>query len=149
MIFKKQSLFLLLALGLVACQPAKISTGVLDVKNVWARPAANGDNGAVYFTIENGTAQDDVLNSVQTDIATAVELHISVMEGDHMSMHQQEVVTIPDGESVEFTPGGLHVMLIGLVRELKAGDTFDVTLEFENAGEKIVTVTVRDDVNDD
>ena len=149
MIFKKQSLFLLLALGLVACQPAKISTGVLDVKNVWARPAANGDNGAVYFTIENGTAQDDVLNSVQTDIATAVELHMSVMEGDRMSMHQQEVVTIPDGESVEFTPGGLHMMLIGLVRELKAGDTFDVTLEFENAGEKIVTVTVRDDVNDD
>jgi periplasmic copper chaperone A len=149
MIFKKHSLFLLLAIWLVACQPTKISTGVLDIKNVWARPAANGDNGAVYFTMENGTAQDDVLNSVQTDIATAVELHMSVMEGDHMSMHQQDVVTIPAGGAVEFTPGGLHVMLVGLVRELKTGDTFDVTLEFENAGEKIVTVTVRDDVNDD
>ena len=149
MILKKQSLFLVWVILLVACQPVKISTGVLDVKNVWARPAASGDNGAVYFMIENGTAQDDVLHSVRADIAGAVELHMSVMEGDRMSMHQQEVVAIPAGEAVEFTPGGLHVMLVGLARELKAGDTFEVTLEFENAGEKVVTVTVRDDVNDD
>ncbi len=149
MILKKTSLFLVWVVLLAACLPAKISTGVLDVKNVWARPAASGDNGAVYFMIENGTEQADVLHSVQTDIATAVELHMSVMEGDHMSMHQQDVVTVPAGEAVAFTPGSLHVMLIGLTHELKTGDTFDITLEFENAGEKIVTVTVRDDVNDD
>jgi copper(I)-binding protein len=149
MISKKQSLFLVWVVLLVACQPVKISTGVLDLKNVWARPAASGDNGAVYFMIENGTEQDDVLHSAQTDIAAAVELHMSVMEGDRMSMHQQEAVAIPAGEAVEFTPGGLHIMLVGLTRELKAGDTFEVTLEFENAGEKVVTVTVRDDVNDD
>lgn len=149
MMFKKQSLFLLLVILLAACQPAKITTGVVDVKNIWARPAANGDNGAIYFMIENGTAQDDALLAVQSDVAATVELHMSTMEGDHMSMHQQDTVTVPAGEAVEFAPGGLHVMLIGLTRELKAGDTFDVNLEFENAGEKLVTVTVQDDVNDD
>jgi copper(I)-binding protein len=147
--FKPPTLFLLLITLLAACQPAKITTGVLEVKNVWARPAANGDNGAIYFLIENGTDQADMLRSVQTDVAVAVELHLSAMEGDHMSMQQQDTVAIPAGEVVEFTPGGLHVMLIGLRRELKAGAVFDVTLAFENAGEKVVTVTVRDDVNDD
>jgi len=144
---KKQSLLLILLLA--ACQPAKISTGVLDVKNVWARPAANGDNGAIYLMIENGTELADTLLSVQSDVAMAVELHMSTMEGDHMSMQQQTVVAIPAGEAVVFTPGGLHVMLIGLTRELKTGDTFEAILKFENAGDKTVTVTVKDDVNDD
>lgn len=149
MTLKLQIFFLLIISLLAACQPAKISTGVLDVKNIWARPAASGDNGALYFMIENGTTQADTLLAVQSDIADAVELHQSEMEGDNMSMHQQDTVVVPAGGTVEFSPGGLHVMLVGLTRELKAGDTFDVTLKFEAAGEKVVTVTVKDDVNDD
>ena len=34
-------------------------------------------------------------------------------------------------------------------RKLTNGETFDLNLEFERAGEKTVTVTVKDDVNDD
>ena len=147
----KKAIFLVLVslIFLAACQSSKITTGVLDIKNAWARPAAAGDNGAVYFVIENGMSQDDKLLSGRTDIASAVELHFSQMDGDHMSMHQHEKIILPAGTAVEFTPGSYHVMLVGLNRELKAGDTFEVTLVFEQAGEENVTVTVRDDVNDD
>ena len=134
---------------LSACQSSKITTGELDVKNAWARPAKFGDNGAAYFVIENGTSQEDRLLSAQTDIASAVEMHLSQMEGDHMSMHQQEAVTLPAGETVEFSPGGLHIMLVGLMGDLQNGETFYIKLTFERAGEKSVIVTVRDDVNDD
>ena len=134
---------------LSACQSSKITTGELDVKNAWARPAKFGDNGAAYFVIENGTSQEDRLLSAQTDIASAVEMHLSQMEGDHMSMHQQEAVTLPAGETVEFSPGGLHIMLVGLMGDLQNGETFNIKLTFERAGEKSVIVTVRDDVNDD
>ena len=147
---KKTSLLIFLSLILLsACQSSRITTGALDVNNAWARPAASGDNGAVYFVIENGTSQDDVFLSGQTDIASAVELHLSQVEGDYMSMHHQEQIVLPAGESVEFSPGGLHVMLVGLTRNLSAGDIFDITLVFKQAGEKTVTVTVKDDVNDD
>ena len=145
---KKFFLVFVFLMLLAACQSSKITTGVLDVNNAWARPAANGDNGAVYFVIENGTSQDDALLSGQTDIAAAVELHLSQMEGDHMSMHQQKEIVLPAGEAVEFSPGGLHVMLVGLTRELRTGETFDITLVFAGAGEKSITVTVKDDVND-
>ena len=121
----------------------------MEVRNAWARPTAIGDNGAVYLVIENGTAQEDRLLSAQTDIATAVEMHLSQMEGDHMSMHRQEQVTVPAGETVAFSPGGLHIMLVGLQRDLKVGETFDVKLQFEHAGEKTITVSVKDDGNDD
>ena len=134
---------------LSACQYSKITTGELDVQAAWARPAITGDNGAVYFIIENGTSQEDTLLSAQTDIASAVELHVSQMEGDHMSMHQQEEVAVPAGEAVAFSPGGFHIMLVGLTHDLETGETFDIKLMFERAGEKSVTVTVKDDVNDD
>ena len=140
---------LIISTLLAACQPARINSGILDIQDPWARPAAKGDNVAVYFVIENGTSQDDVLLSGRTDLAAAVELHQSQMEGDHISMHQQHEVVLPAGEAVEFSPGGLHIMLVGLTREFKAGETFDITLVFKQAGEKIVTVSVKDDVNDD
>jgi copper(I)-binding protein len=134
---------------LAACGHVRITTGILDIKNPWARPAVDGANGALYLVIENGTSQDDVLLSSRTDIASAVELHESQMDGDQMSMHHQDEVVLPAGEAVEFSPGGLHIMLVSLTRELKAGETFDITLVFEQAGEIIVKVSVKDDVNDD
>jgi copper(I)-binding protein len=35
-------------------------------------------------------------------------------------------------------------MLIGLKNDLKAGDTFTVTLKFQTAGERTLTATVKD-----
>src|SRR5574342_1135574 len=118
MLNQKAFLVLVSWLLLASCQSSSITSGVMDIRNAWARPAAAAENGAVYFVIENGTAQADTLLSAQTDIAMAAELHLSQAEGDHMSMHQQMQVTLPAGEMVEFTPGGLHIMLVGLTREL-------------------------------
>jgi copper(I)-binding protein len=140
--------FLLLLLFVVACSPVKITTGILDVKDAWARPSVKDGNGAAYFIVENGTEIDDQLMSANSSVASAVELHFTKMEDDHMSMHQQHGVSIPAGEAVQFSPGGLHVMLVGLKDELKVGQTFDIILVFENAGEKKVIVTVMDDLND-
>jgi copper(I)-binding protein len=148
--WKKRILLVLASwLLLAGCQSSARTSGVLEVRDAWARPAAIGDNGAVYLVIENGTAQEDQLLSAQTDIAAAVEIHLSQMEGDHMSMHQQEHVAVPAGETVEFSPGGLHIMLVSLQRDLRIGETFDMKLKFEHGGEKTITVSVKDDGNDD
>ncbi len=128
---------------LTACQSVKVSTGMLAFKDAWARPAAVNGNGAVYLVIENGTDADAVLLSASSEIAQAVELHASMMNGDQMNMQMQETVAVPAGQRVEFAPGGLHIMLVGLARELKLGDTFNLTLKFDS-GEQVVTVTVKD-----
>ncbi|GAB4503487.1 MAG: hypothetical protein Fur0043_04790 [Anaerolineales bacterium] len=60
-----------------------------------------------------------------------------------MQMAHQMNVPLPTGETV-FEPGGLHVMLIGLKSDLQAGETFTVTLTFEKAGKRTLTVTVKD-----
>lgn len=139
--FTRKLFFIALTAFLVACQPA---SGVLEVKDAWARPALSGGNGAAYFVIENGTGEADVLLSANAEIASAVELHMTMSYGgDTMEMQMQREVAIPRGK-MEFKPGGLHVMFIGLTRELKVGDTFDITLNFRDAGEMKVAVTVRE-----
>lgn len=61
-----------------------------------------------------------------------------------MVMQPVERIELPAGETVSLEPGGYHIMLLQLAEPLVAGDTFDVTLTFENAPEQTVTVEVRD-----
>ena len=140
----KRTILFVLLLGVVllsACNSAQS----LSVKDAWARPGTAGGNSAIYFIIENSASQDDVLLSASGDVAASVELHISMMDANGvMSMQPQESVPAPAQGTVEFKAGGLHVMLINLNRDLKVGDTFTVTLNFQNAGEITVDVTVKE-----
>ncbi len=136
----KRFFFALLVWFLVSCNAQAQST--LRVEAAWARPAQAGENSAIYFTINNSGSADTLL-SAQTDIAEKVELHMSMMQNGAMQMQMQHEIAIPKG-TTEFKPGGYHVMLIGLRRDLKVGDTFSLTLTFKRAGELTLTVTVKE-----
>ena len=63
------------------------------------------------------------------------------------AMRMQELVDglpLQGGETVSFTPGGYHVMLIDLAEPLVTGDEFELTLDFANAGTTTVTVEVAE-----
>ena len=121
------------------------SSGVLTVQDAWARPAVVGENAAAYFTIENGTGSNDSLLSISSDIAAAAELHMSMTHDNGvMSMEMQDAVQIPARDQVEFKPGGLHVMLVDINRDLSIGDTISLTLHFQTAGDVIIDVSVQE-----
>jgi copper(I)-binding protein len=134
------AVFSVLAVIFAACAP----TGdQIKVSDIWARPGLAGGNSAVYFVITNGTGGTDSLISASSDVADAVELHMTTMQDGNMQMMQQMEVPIQAGKT-EFQPGGLHVMLIGLKKDLNPGDTFLLTLEFVNAGIMPLEVTVNE-----
>jgi len=117
------------------------------VLDVWARPNTGGaPNSGAYMLLVNPGETDDTLIGVASDVAQAVELHEMTMgAGDVMQMRPvEDGIVVPAMGAAQLQPGGYHVMLIGLTRDLAVGDTFDVTLTFEQAGEITVTVTVRD-----
>ena len=121
------------------------SPHALTVQDAWARPAVMGENAAAYFTIENGTGSNDSLLSVSSEIAAAAEIHMSMAhDNDVMSMEMQEAVRIPGGDQVELKPGGLHVMLVDLNRDLKVGETVALTLRFQNAGNITIDIFVKE-----
>lgn len=142
---KNTKLILALLLTVLLVSACGSSSGELTIQDAWARPASAGDNGAVYFVIENGIGENDTLLSVSSEIASATEVHMSMGDDNGvMSMQMQESVLVPARGRVEFKPGGLHVMFVGLTRDLKIGDTITLTLNFEKAGEIIVQVEVKE-----
>lgn len=141
----KRLIVIFLSLAAIAMLTSGCRNGKLTVTDLWARSAAAGQNGVVYFVIDNQTGQDDTLLEVRGEVAEAVEVHLSKMdENGVMSMERQESIPVPARSVVEFKPGGLHVMLIALKNDLQTGDTFQITLVFQNAGEIELDVPVRD-----
>lgn len=103
-----------------------------------------GANSAAYMVIRNTGSEADKLIAASTDAAKTVELHTVIEEGGMMRMRQVEGgIDIPANGQVELKPGGFHVMLIGLTRDLNAGDKVELTLTFEKAGQIPVTAEVR------
>ncbi|SDU05964.1 copper chaperone PCu(A)C [Halopseudomonas salegens] len=117
--------------------------GDLSIDNPWSRAMpAVAQTGAVYLTIRNDGDKTDTLLSASTPAAGKTELHEHVHEDGLMKMREMSEVIIAAGETVEFKPGGYHVMLFSLQQELSAGSELPLTLIFAEAGEIEVSVQV-------
>lgn len=148
---------------LAACGSRSTGGATIEVLDAWAR-AANamkpeghggmqtpavagmegmGANSAAYMVLRNNGSKDDRLLRAESDVAEAVELHMSEMQGEVMTMRPIEYVEVPAGGEAQLKPGGMHVMLIGLKHTLNAGDSIDLVLVFENAGRVNVRAEVR------
>lgn len=128
------------AMLLTACSGA---AGSAEITVADARvPVPAGDTGAAYMTLTNDGDADDQLVGGTSDIAETVEIHQTSDEGGTMSMQQVEGVAIPAGGEAVLEPGGYHLMLLGVTGDLSEGDTVDITLTFENAGEQTVSAEV-------
>lgn len=136
---KKSIVFFSIFLLVAACAPKE----GIEIRDAWIRTALQGGNSALYFVIHNYSA-DDELVGVSTEIADAAEMHESSMVDDVMQMRMVESVPLASGEDVEFESGGLHVMLIGVKEELKAGDTVEVVLHFKNSVDIRLQVPVQE-----
>jgi copper(I)-binding protein len=140
----KQSMIILalVALFLSACGAAG---GDIEVHEPWARAAMAGEISAAYMIVHNHSSSSDALIGASSDAADAVEIHLSQMGANgEMQMIPQESVPLAAGEEAVFQPGGLHIMLIGLKKDLKAGDTIQVTLHFKNHADITVDVPVQE-----
>jgi copper(I)-binding protein len=143
------SLILAAALALPALAHAQDDGAKLQVEGAWARRAAllkgggGSGNSAVYALLVNPGKAPDALVGAASDVAGTVEIHESYVHSGMMMMRQVGKIDLPAGNRVEMKPGGYHVMLINLKRDLKAGETIGVTLQFEKAGTIPVTATVK------
>jgi periplasmic copper chaperone A len=129
------------AAGLAVASAALAQPTQLEVNKAWAGATpGKAENGAAYVTITSPTA--DRLLSASTPVAKKAELHTMSMQGMVMKMRPISGVDIPAGQPVSLKPGGEHIMLLGLNQPLREGQSFPLTLDFEKAGPRMVTVTV-------
>lgn len=140
-------IFIFIALLLTACaanNSRTAGTGI-EVSKPWARSAMMDGNGAAYMLLQNHSDEDDAIVGASSEVAEAVEIHLSQMKDDGtMEMIQQESISLPADGEVEFKSGSYHVMLIGLKQELKTGSEFSLTLHFKNHEDINLTIPVMD-----
>lgn len=82
------------------------------------------------------------LVDVSSPVAASVELHKMEMNGQMMKMREVDGIDLPAGETVNLASGGYHVMLFGLKRQLKEGDSVPLTLVVERKKGKRETIAV-------
>jgi hypothetical protein len=140
------AVFVLLALAVAACGGASGTSGSgITVSGAWARPSPMIESAvAAYMILQNNGATEDKLLSVESDVAKNVELHETKEMNGMMQMSPVPNIAVPANGKAELKPGGLHVMLMNLTQELKAGDKVQLTLNFEKAGKVPVTAEVKD-----
>ena len=105
---------------LVIANGAVGQTGQLEIKAPWARATpGHAENGAAYLTIVSPTAGR--LTAVSSPVAKKAELHTMSTEGGVMRMRPLAAIDIPAGQTVTLSPGGMHIMLLGLTQPLHQG----------------------------
>ncbi len=134
----------LLGLSLFVPQLAAAESAVLDVETPYARAVPPGQPNSAMFAVLTNTGEEPLaLVAAESDSAGTVELHTHTMADGMMQMRKIERIELPPGERVELKPGGLHVMLIGLVEQLKPGMKVPVTLVIDDGRRIEITAPVR------
>jgi len=114
----------------------------VTVKDPWARatvPAAK--SSGAFMQVQSKT--DARLVGVSSPVAGVAELHQMSMKDNRMTMAPVEGIDLPAGKTVELASGGYHIMLMGLKRQLKEGESIPVTLTVEGKDRKRESVDVQ------
>ena len=129
----------------INAQAHEYKVGDIEIIHPYARATMpQQTNGASYFNLKNTGQRDDKLIGIESTIAKTVEIHTMEMNGDIMKMRNVSEIVIKANNAITMKPGGgSHIMLIGLSKPLKAGDTFPLELEFERAGKLEVMVRIE------
>src|SRR5690348_8802133 len=123
---------------------AEYKAGSLTIVDPWSRATPKGAQTAIgYMTIKNSGSSPERLIGGSIDVADHFQLHTMKMEGDVAKMNEIQSVEIDPGQTVEFKPGGSHVMFVGLKRRLAKGEHIKGLLVFEHAGTVPVEYSVE------
>ena len=117
----------------------------VEIDGAYARASIpNVPNSAAFFVIKNNSDKDIAITSANSDIAEKNELHTHIKENQMLKMMKIEKLVVPAKSSLELKSGGDHVMLMGLKKELKAGDEINLELSFSDGDKKSIKVPVKD-----
>ena len=117
----------------------------IEIEGAYARASIpNVPNSAAFFVIKNNSDKDIAITSANSDVAEKNELHTHIKENKMMKMMKIEKLVVPAKSSLELKSGGDHIMLMGIKKELKAGDEISLELSFSDGDKKSIKVPVKD-----
>jgi periplasmic copper chaperone A len=85
---------------------------------------------AGYFDLTNGTDRPLVLTGASSPAFQMVHMHHSMESGGMSTMAPAERIEVKPGATVQFAPGGYHLMLMHRLKPLQVGQEVPLRLEF-------------------
>lgn len=129
--------------------PAPVAETV-HVMDARARAMPPGSpNSAIFMTLHNGGDSATALVGAESSAAATVELHthVAVTEGPEagtMQMRRVPQIDLAAQGQVVLEPGGLHLMLIGLTRDLVVGQQLDLALVYADGSRASLSVPIQE-----
>ena len=131
-----------LIVSLAMSMTAIVAHAEVTIKDAWVRATVPQQMATgAFFQIQS--SKDVRLVSVQAPLAGIAEIHEMKMENNVMKMRAVEYLDLAAGKTVEFKPGGFHLMLMDLKAQVKAGDVIPLTLIVEGKDKKRETIEIK------
>jgi copper(I)-binding protein len=129
-------------LGLLLALLAASAAAQVTVTDAWVRGTVPGQKGTGAF-MQLTSAADMTLVGVASPAAKVAEIHEMTQDGNVMRMRAVDKLVLPAGKPIDLTPGGYHVMLMGLTQPLREGETIPVTLTFADKEGRRITQEIK------
>ena len=117
--------------------------GDIAIGHAWALPSEQND-GKVFFPLANKGSIHDELVAARSEICATIELRQN-NRYDHPPL---AAIALDPKKPVPMRPMARHLRLVGLRQPLRAGDRFNLILDFLNAGETQIEVFVEEKPGD-
>ena len=113
----------------------------VTVSEPWVRATVPEQKSTGAFMTLTATSASRLVQ-VSSPVAAVVEVHEMSMDNNIMKMRPITGLDLPAGKPIQLKPGGYHVMMIDLKRQMKQGETAPLTLVFEGVDKQLQTVTL-------
>jgi len=87
-------------------------------------------------------SKDAKIIKIQAKMVGRIEAHSMLMDGEIMKMRKITPELIKN-KKYKFKPGGNHLMLFDVKRDLKAGDGIDLLFTFQLKNKKVLTKSIQ------
>ncbi len=132
----------LIQTGILCAMLTFTARAEVTVQDPWVRASVPQQKVTGAFMKITSTT-DARLVGITSPVADSVEIHEMLTENGIMKMRPVPQLDLAAGKSLELKPGGYHVMLFGLHRQVQAGDSVPFTLFIEAAGKQRLSVPVK------
>ena len=126
----------------ILASPAVLAANV-SISNAWFRVLPAGLPAGGYFTLHNSSAAPAELVSATSHACGMVMLHRSTMKGGVSRMEDVNSVAVPAHGTVEFAPGGYHLMCMDPGSAMKPGARVGVTFVFADKSQSSAEFDVK------
>ncbi len=128
---------------LAACASAAAAPPPITITGAWMRALPGGLPAGGYFVLHNQGSAPLALTGASSPACGMLMLHKSDSMSGMAKMEDITHIDVPAGGTLNFAPGGYHLMCMNPTAAMKPGGKVSVTLQFAGGASLTTPFNVR------